>query len=607
MVEFVATINWEDGALRLYCSDRVSREDYIALRKAGFANRRGETVFKAAYTVGREQFLSQRFGVTQLEHDNTDLSETDAERAERYSKYAGSAWKEYQARDKWAENAASMIPFGQPILVGHHSERRMRNHLERIHQNRGKAIQASKRADYWQRRAAKVYRRAEQRHTAPAIHRRINELERLLRIQQRYAQQSPKSMSVKRWIWFYQNRIAFEQALLATIPKEQTPLTKADVKVGGAILRGTTLSGWSWSIIERVNQKTVSYTSNRLKLKELITNIMPGAYLTPEEVRRAHELGLAEPHKSGGFTMSCTPDALRAAPIPRSRALVLYIEPKADRFGWMTAEQREKVEWLLKGISLRYDAIYREKDRGLVVLQGVWLEFRTGEPFWIRIGTDGSTIKIIDKTRPQNLDLELILEGKNITSLGEDTRTMHTLYTLGYAGVDSAKLAEFINEKGWRVFDTRFNPRSRQPQWNWGKLNEAMKKYEHVAALGNVNYKNGGEIKLVDEALGVDAIKKALLQEPVVLLCGCKDLHTCHRSYIAERAREQLGCEVIHLTPLDVQPRKAPVKPTQETPLTPTQPDEKQGVQDGYLLIQHGMDGFAPDKLAAKPQQLKLF
>jgi len=177
----------------------------------------------------------------------------------------------------------------------------------------------------------------------------------------------------------------------------------------------------------------------------------------------------------------------------------------------------------------------------------------------------------------------------------EETRTMHTLYTFGYAGADSAKFAEFINEKGWRVFDTRFNPQSRwQQQWNCANLNKAVKKYEHVKALGNVNYKNGGEVKLVDEALGIDAIKKALLDSPVVLLCGCKDVNTCHRSYIAARAREQFGCEVIHLTLADLQLQEAAVKPCQATQ------------DDGHLLIQHGMEGFAPDKLAAKPTQLKL-
>ncbi|WP_299212303.1 DUF3560 domain-containing protein [uncultured Tateyamaria sp.] len=41
----------------------------------------------------------------------------------------------------------SGIPFGQPILVGHHSEGRHRRALERAHAAMDRGVEASKRAD----------------------------------------------------------------------------------------------------------------------------------------------------------------------------------------------------------------------------------------------------------------------------------------------------------------------------------------------------------------------------------------------------------------------------------------------------------------------------
>ncbi len=49
---------------------------------------------------------------------------------------------EGEARYKSARSMAAMIPFGQPILVGHHSEKRDRNFRGRIHNNFGKAFEA---------------------------------------------------------------------------------------------------------------------------------------------------------------------------------------------------------------------------------------------------------------------------------------------------------------------------------------------------------------------------------------------------------------------------------------------------------------------------------
>ena len=54
---------------------------------------------------------------------------------------------------KRSTDLADMIPFGQPILIGHHSEGRARRHHERIWNDMGKSVAADNKAEYLQHRA----------------------------------------------------------------------------------------------------------------------------------------------------------------------------------------------------------------------------------------------------------------------------------------------------------------------------------------------------------------------------------------------------------------------------------------------------------------------
>lgn len=55
-----------------------------------------------------------------------------------------------------ARGLSSVIPFGQPILVGHHSERGDRRYRARIHDTYGKAFALSDKAEHYERKAASV-------------------------------------------------------------------------------------------------------------------------------------------------------------------------------------------------------------------------------------------------------------------------------------------------------------------------------------------------------------------------------------------------------------------------------------------------------------------
>lgn len=52
-----------------------------------------------------------------------------------------------------AHTMAAVIPFGQPILVGHHSESRDRNYRERIHNKMGAAVESQSMAEHHESKA----------------------------------------------------------------------------------------------------------------------------------------------------------------------------------------------------------------------------------------------------------------------------------------------------------------------------------------------------------------------------------------------------------------------------------------------------------------------
>lgn len=80
------------------------------------------------------------------------------EKRERLQTAAAKARAEARAADDRVRETLGMIPAGQPILVGHHSERRHRRDLDRVDRESRRAIDAQRRAGDLDRRAARVGR-----------------------------------------------------------------------------------------------------------------------------------------------------------------------------------------------------------------------------------------------------------------------------------------------------------------------------------------------------------------------------------------------------------------------------------------------------------------
>lgn len=123
-----------------------------------------------------------------------------------------------------------------------------------------------------------------------------------------------------------------------------------------------------------------------------------------------------------------------------------------------------------------------------------------------------------------------------------------TIYSLGYSvREDQQRLVEIMNaEPRAIIIDTRKSPVSRIEGWNESELRAAWgKRYQWLGmTLGNLNYKpedRSKGIKLVDEEAGIRTLIQGLKYDhSLILLCGCSNACTCHRTYIARKLIAEL-------------------------------------------------------------------
>ena len=86
----------------------------------------------------------------------SDYAERKAGKIERYNDLAvKNEIKSAQLSDQ-AHRMADVIPFGQPILVGHYSEGRDRNYRARINRTFEKSVETSEKAEYYAKKAERL-------------------------------------------------------------------------------------------------------------------------------------------------------------------------------------------------------------------------------------------------------------------------------------------------------------------------------------------------------------------------------------------------------------------------------------------------------------------
>ena len=171
------TYSPQDDKLRVYFATRQSDETLAPLRAAGFHWAGMQECWFAVWTPAREDAALAMPDVDGIDDEPSTLEERAEARAERFDGYASNAAKESEQRYSASRAAVEMIPFGQPILVGHHSEGRHRRAIERSNTNMRASIEADKRASYWSGRSGASVRWASYKENPSGRARRIGTLQ----------------------------------------------------------------------------------------------------------------------------------------------------------------------------------------------------------------------------------------------------------------------------------------------------------------------------------------------------------------------------------------------------------------------------------------------
>lgn len=155
MVTITATYSPEDNKLRLYPSARLDAETYQRVKAAGFIWAPKQELFVAPkWTPGREDLAIELAG--DIEAEEMTLAERAQVKAERLDNLAAKRRGEAESLHRHASELSQAFYMGQPILIGHHSERKARKTKERMDAAQTKASKAEKLANYWLYRAEGV-------------------------------------------------------------------------------------------------------------------------------------------------------------------------------------------------------------------------------------------------------------------------------------------------------------------------------------------------------------------------------------------------------------------------------------------------------------------
>jgi protein-L-isoaspartate O-methyltransferase len=180
---FDATYDPADDKLRLRASSRLDAETYAKVKAAGFGWAPKQDLFYAVWNPTREDLLAELAG--EIGDEETSLEDRAAQRAERFTTYQGKRAGDAEHARKAVSAIADGIPLGQPILVGHHSERHARKDAEKIENGMRKAVKMWETSQYWRDRAAGSIAHARYLEKPAVRARRIKKLEAELRGYQR--------------------------------------------------------------------------------------------------------------------------------------------------------------------------------------------------------------------------------------------------------------------------------------------------------------------------------------------------------------------------------------------------------------------------------------
>lgn len=315
-----ATYSPEDNKLRLYPLVRLDKETYLRVKNAGFKYAPKQELFVAPmWTPEREDLLIELCG--EVGDEDKSLVERAQERAERFEDYSDKRNQDAEHARAAVSAIADNIPFGQPILVGHHSERRARKDAERIESGMRRAVKMWDCSQYWQQRAAGALRNAKYKELPSVRARRIKTLEADKRKRER------AKAEAQRLIKFWKG-----EAIATNSKGEKRPIEIKDENraficelVGrmpscGVCVRGLDGNGYysAWDILQPDEERHKNCPSKTVaELQEIALRLQAGVvarserWITQYENRIAYERAMlaeqggtvadrTQPEKGGG-------------------------------------------------------------------------------------------------------------------------------------------------------------------------------------------------------------------------------------------------------------------------------------------------------------------
>ena len=366
------TYSPEDNKLRLYPFARLDAATYARMKAHGYSWAPKQELFVApAWSPARVDLLQELCG--EIEDEDSTMTERAAQRADRFDTYHAKRTQDAQRAYEGVHAIGARFELGQPILIGHHSEKRARKDKERMDQGMRRAVQMWDTAEYWTARADSAVRHAQYLESPGVRARRIKTLEADQRKQQRahdeaahflkaYTDPAAQGATLRdgrplvralleswegglshdntrrlergeldpaqalematrakrhavahytRWIDHLKNRITYERAMLANAGGTVADQVKPEK--GGAVLCWVSRG---WSIIQKVNRITVTVLDNwgnggRDFTRNIELDKLQGV-MTRAQVDQARAAGRLANETPRGFQLM---DATQAAPV----------------------------------------------------------------------------------------------------------------------------------------------------------------------------------------------------------------------------------------------------------------------------------------------------
>lgn len=192
--DFNATYSPEDNKLRLYADVRLDSEDWAIMKENGFKWAPKQELFVCYWSVSREDFMLKIAGDI-LPEEMTMVERAEA-KADRLLLLAQKRSDQCVGYQRAANDLMMRLDNNQPILAGHHSQRKAEKTEKQVNRNIEKAKETSQAVGYWVWRAQGVIGHADYKNNTRTVYNRIKTLLKDLRTYQRDINEAARMLDV---------------------------------------------------------------------------------------------------------------------------------------------------------------------------------------------------------------------------------------------------------------------------------------------------------------------------------------------------------------------------------------------------------------------------